>query len=94
MNPAEKLNTLSKLSLEFTPGEAKKAFVALIDEKINQYKISYWREWERDHSACRKATDAKIKALQKQKEALLSLDDRHNELILKLEGEILTALNA
>lgn len=94
MIPADKPNTLSRLSIEFTPGEAKKAFVALIDEKINQYKISYWSAWERDHSTCRKATDAKIKALQKQKDALMSLDDRHKELILKLEGEILMESSA
>lgn len=88
MTPDKKPKTLSRLKIEFTPEEAKKALVALIDEKINQYKINYWRVWERNHSACRKATDMKIKMLQEKKEQLLALDDRQQELILKLEGEI------
>ena len=89
MTQADKSVKLSSLNIEFTPGEAKKALVALIDEKINQYKINYWKAWERDHSVCRKATDAKISALTKQKEALLSLDPSQKELILKLEGNIM-----
>lgn len=88
MTPADKPQKLSSLNIELTPDEAKKALVALIDEKINQYKINYWKAWERDHSVCRKVTDAKINALKKQKDALLSLDSRQKELILKLEGEI------
>jgi len=89
MTPADKSIKLSSLNIEFTPDEAKKALVALIDEKINQYKINYWKAWERDHSVCRKVTDAKINALTKQKEALLSLDPNQKELILKLEGNIM-----
>ena len=89
MTPADKSVKLSSLNIEFTPGEAKKALVALIDEKINQYKINYWKAWERDHSVCRKMTEAKIDALKKQKEALLSLDPNQKELILKLEGNIM-----
>lgn len=88
MAPDKQQNTISRLTIEFTSREAKKALVALIDEKINQHKIDYWKAWERDHSACRKETDAKIELLQKQKNELLSLDDRQKELLLKLVGEI------
>lgn len=85
---------LSRLNIEFTPEEAKKALVALIDEKINQYKINHWKAWERDHSVSRKVVDVKIKALQKQKEALLALDHREKDLVLKLKGEILIESSA
>lgn len=87
--PDGKPERLSRLDIEFTPDEAKKALVALIDEKINQYKINHWKAWESDHSVSRKAVDVKIKALKKQKEALLALDHRKKNLILKLKGEIL-----
>ena len=87
--PDDKPERLSRLNIEFTPDEAKKALVALIDEKINQYKISHWKAWERDHSVSRKTIDAKIRVLKKQKEALLKLDHRKKDLILKLKGEIL-----
>lgn len=92
--PDNKSERLSRLNIEFTPDEAKKALVALIDEKINQYKINHWKAWERDHSVSRKVVDVKIKALQKQKEALLALDHRKKDLILKLKGEILMESSA
>lgn len=87
--PDDKPERLSRLNIEFTPDEAKKALVALIDEKINQYKINHWKAWERDHSVSRKIVDDKIKALKKHKEVLLALDHRKKDLILKLKGEIL-----
>lgn len=56
----------------------------LIDKQINNCKLKYLQEWTRDHNACPKAKDERIKALMTKREeyeAIFFNQDLDNVLI-------------
>jgi hypothetical protein len=66
---AEKeVKTVDLVKGEFKNSEASHIVSALIDEKINFYKIQKWQLWESNHSCNTDDLDAKIKELESQKQ--------------------------
>ncbi|MFN1834192.1 hypothetical protein AB2B38_002925 [Balneola sp. MJW-20] len=89
MITAKENRELTSLKMEFSLSEAYDALELLIDKKINEYKVSYWSQWERDHNADRTETDKRIRQLEDQKKELKEMLSMNNQTRKELNLEAL-----
>jgi hypothetical protein len=70
MTSKDVIKTSQKVQLvegEFSPDQASKVLYALIDQKINFYKIESHQQWEKDHHADINPLKERIAELEKEK---------------------------